>query len=136
MSMSGSIIDTNVIIKMLHGDQEAIELFQKVEKAYISTIIKGELYYGAAKSARREANMELFRKTLANYEILSLDGENVAISYALIKSELEKKGKKIPENDIWIAAAAHVYGLSVATFDQHFSYISRIQLVPHTAVEQ
>jgi predicted nucleic acid-binding protein len=58
-----------------------------------------------------------------------LDNDHIAVSYGLIKSELEKKGKKIPENDIWIAATAHMYGLSVATFDQHFSYISHIQLV-------
>lgn len=129
--MTGSIIDTNVIIKMLHGEQEAIELLQKVEKAYVSTIIKGELYYGASKSARREENMELFRKTLEKYETLPMDNDTIAVSYGLIKSELEKNGKKIPENDLWIAVAAHVYDLSIATFDQHFTYISQIQLVPH-----
>jgi tRNA(fMet)-specific endonuclease VapC len=127
--MNGSIIDTNVIIKMLHGDPDAIALFQKIEKAYVSLTIKGELYYGAFKSARRESNMELFRKTLAKYETLSLDNDDIAVSYGLIKSDLERQGKKIPENDIWIAATAHVYGLSVATFDQHFAYISQIQLV-------
>jgi predicted nucleic acid-binding protein len=127
--MNGSIIDTNVIIKMLHGDSEAVALLQKVEKAYVSITIKGELYYGASKSARRESNMDLFRKTLSKYEPLSLDDDHIAVSYGLIKSELEKKGKKIPENDIWIAAAAHTYGLSVATFDQHFNYISQIQVV-------
>jgi predicted nucleic acid-binding protein len=127
--MNGSIIDTNVIIKMLHGDPDAIALLKKIEKAYVSITIKGELYYGASKSARRESNMELFRKTLANYETLSLDDDDIAVSYGLIKSELEKQGKKIPENDIWIAATAHVYGLSVATFDQHFTCIRQIQLV-------
>jgi tRNA(fMet)-specific endonuclease VapC len=85
MNMTGSIIDTNVIIKMLHGEQEAIELLQKVEKAYVSTIIKGELYYGASKSARREANIELFRKTLEKYETLSLDSDTIAVSYGLIR---------------------------------------------------
>jgi tRNA(fMet)-specific endonuclease VapC len=127
--MAGSIIDTNVIIIMLHGEQEAIDLLQKVEKAYILTIIKGELYHGASKSVRREANMELFRKTLEKYETVSLDSDTIAVSYGLIKSELEKKGKRIPENDIWIAAAAHASNLSIATFDEHFTYISQIQLV-------
>jgi predicted nucleic acid-binding protein len=98
-------------------------------KAYVSITIKGELYYGASKSARQESNMDLFRKTLSKYETLSLDDDHIAVSYGLIKSELEKKGKKIPENDIWVAAAAHAYGLSLATFDQHFSYINQIQLV-------
>jgi tRNA(fMet)-specific endonuclease VapC len=115
---------------MLHNDPEAVNLLQKAEKPYISVIVKGELYYGASKSARQEANMELFRDTLSKFEILSLDGDGIAVSYALIKSELEKKGKKIPENDVWIAATAHVYGLTVVSFDKHFSYISQIRLIP------
>jgi tRNA(fMet)-specific endonuclease VapC len=127
--MNGSLIDTNVIIKMLHNEPEAVSLLQKAEKPYTSIIVKGELYYGACKSERREANMELFRNTLSKFEILTLDNDNIAVSYALIKSELEKKGKKIPENDVWIAATAHVYGLSVISFDRHFSYISQIQLI-------
>jgi tRNA(fMet)-specific endonuclease VapC len=127
--MNGSLIDTNVIIKMLHNEPEAVSLLQKAAKPYVSIIVKGELYYGAYKSARREANMALFRNTLSQFEILTLDNGNIAVSYALIKSELEKKGRTIPENDIWIAATAHVYGLPIISFDRHFSYISQIQLI-------
>jgi predicted nucleic acid-binding protein len=127
--MNGSLIDTNVIIKMFNNEPEAVRLLQKVENPYASIIVKGELYYGAGKSARREANMALFRNVLSKFEILPLDDDNIAVSYALIKSELEKKGKKIPENDVWIAATAHAHGLSVVSFDKHFSYISQIQLI-------
>ena len=127
--MNGSLIDTNVIIKMLHNEPEAVSLMQKAEKPYVSIIVKGELYYGAHKSARREANMKLFRNTLSQFEILTLDNDNIAVPYALIKSELEKKGRKIPENDIWIAATAHVYGLQVVSFDKHFTYVSQISLI-------
>jgi predicted nucleic acid-binding protein len=129
MKMNGSLIDTNVIIKMLHNDPEAVSLLQRVEKPYTSVVVKGELYYGVCKSARREANMELFRSALSKFEILPLDDDSIAVSYALIKSGLEKQGKKIPENDVWIAATAHVYGLPVVSFDKHFSYISQIRLI-------
>jgi predicted nucleic acid-binding protein len=127
--MNGSIIDTNVILKMLHGEPEAITLLQKVKKAYVSIIIKGELYHGASNSVRREENMDLVRKALSKFKMLSLDDDDIAVSYDLIQSELKKKKTKIPENDIWIAATAHAYGLSLATFDQHFANISQIELV-------
>jgi tRNA(fMet)-specific endonuclease VapC len=130
MKMNGSLIDTSVIIKMMHDEPAAINLLQKIEKAYIPVIVKGELFFGAYKSARRDSNMELFRNVLSKFEIIPIDGDDIPVSYALIKSDLEKKGKPIPENDIWIAAIAHVYGLSVATFDGHFSDISQIELVP------
>jgi tRNA(fMet)-specific endonuclease VapC len=132
MKMNGSIIDTNVIIKMMHNESDALNLLQKVTKSYISIIVKGELYYGAYKSSQRDENLTLFRKILSKFEILPIDGEEIPLAYALIKSDLRKQGKKIPENDLWIAATAHVYGLSVATFDTHFSYINQIQLAPHT----
>ena len=35
----------------------------------------------------------------------------------------------IPDNDIWIAACALVYGLSIASFDSHFLEIPEIKLV-------
>jgi tRNA(fMet)-specific endonuclease VapC len=114
---------------MLHNDPEAVSLLQRVEKPYTSVIVKGELYYGSHKSKRRETNIELFRNTLSKFEILPLDDDNIAVSYDLIKSGLEKQGRKIPENYVWIAATAHVYGLSVASFDKHFSCISQIRLI-------
>jgi predicted nucleic acid-binding protein len=126
--VNGSLVDTNVIIKMLHNDAEAIGLLQKAGKLYTSVVVKGELFYGAAKSARQEANRELFRNTLSKFEILPID-DDVAVSYALIKSKLEKKGKQIPENDVWIAATAHVCGLPVISFDKHFSYVDQIRLI-------
>lgn len=97
MKMNGSsIIDTNVIIKMMHNEPEALSLLQKIEKPYVSIISKGELYYGAYKSSYRDSNMELFCDVLSKFEIIPIDGEDIPLSYALIKSELRKKGKKIP----------------------------------------
>jgi tRNA(fMet)-specific endonuclease VapC len=73
-------------------------------------------------------NLAVFRKVLSGIEIIPID-DKVCMSYAEIKLELKEKGKPIPENDIWIAACAHTYNLSVATFDKHFSEISQIELV-------
>jgi tRNA(fMet)-specific endonuclease VapC len=33
----------------------------------------------------------------------------------------------IPENDIWIAASAVQYGLTLATRDRHFEEVERLQ---------
>lgn len=39
------------------------------------------------------------------------------------------KGCPIPDNDIWIAATAMQYGLSLATRDKHFREIDGLSLV-------
>jgi tRNA(fMet)-specific endonuclease VapC len=41
---------------------------------------------------------------------------------------LRKKGKPIPENDIWIAAIARRYQLTIVTRDKHFKEIESISL--------
>ncbi len=48
--------------------------------------------------------------------------------YGKIKSDLRKKGKPIPENDIWIAAVAIQYDLKLITKDSHFEYIDDLDI--------
>jgi len=126
--MNGSVLDTNVITKLLDNDPAAISLIHKIDNVFTSVVVVGELYFAAANSSKREVNLKNFQEALACVEIISID-DDVCMSYAKIKLELKKKGKPIPDNDIWIAACAHAKGLSVATFDQHFSEISQIELV-------
>ena len=43
-----------------------------------------------------------------------------ARQYGLIKNLLRTKGRPIPENDIWIAAVAQQYQLTLISRDEHF----------------
>ncbi|MEM7184769.1 MAG: PIN domain-containing protein [Spirochaetota bacterium] len=45
-----------------------------------------------------------------------------------MKAELKKKGKPIPENDIWIAALAIQYTATLVTKDKHFKNIDGLQI--------
>ena len=53
----------------------------------------------------------------------------VAPFYAKIKVQLKADGHPIPENDIWIAACAMAYNLTVVTADKHFYFIKDIAIV-------
>jgi tRNA(fMet)-specific endonuclease VapC len=128
--MNGSVIDTNVIIRMLNGDESAIDLLSTVSGAFIPIIVVGELFYGAKKSAHAQENMALFRKVIDSFDgILAID-ETVAEAYGAIKFDLKKNGFTIPENDLWIAAVAHAHDFPLATFDEHFKHISCIEIIP------
>jgi predicted nucleic acid-binding protein len=89
---NGSILDTNVITKMLDKDPVAINMVKSIENLYTSIIVTGELYFAAANSTRREANFNIFREVLSCMEIIPIDDE-ACMSYAEIKLELKKKGK-------------------------------------------
>jgi tRNA(fMet)-specific endonuclease VapC len=54
--------------------------------------------------------------------VLYID-EETTFSYGAIKTALRKKGKPIPENDIWIAAIVLRHNLTVVTRDKHFKEI-------------
>lgn len=57
--------------------------------------------------------------------VLNCDS-NTALEYAIIKNQLRKRGCPIPENDIWIAALAKQYNITLITRDKHFNEIKDV----------
>ena len=47
--------------------------------------------------------------------------------YASIRHDLKKRGRPIPENDVWIAALARQFDLEVVSRDAHFDHIADIR---------
>lgn len=125
--MNGNLIDTNVIIKLLNGDKNTIEIFEKIDDVYISAISAGELYYGAEKSSRKDENIALFSEFLSEYIVAEID-EKISKCYGEIKACLVKRGINIPENDVWIAATAVSNDYVLFTYDEHFKSIENIKL--------
>lgn len=52
-----------------------------------------------------------------------------AQKYGKIKNNLREKGQPIPENDIWIAAIAQQYDLTLVTNDTHFNVVENLRIV-------
>jgi tRNA(fMet)-specific endonuclease VapC len=75
------------------------------DEVFVPAITLGELYYGARKSPRFEANINRIDAFAATMAILGCD-EATARQYGRVKDDLRAKGRPIPENDIWIAAVA------------------------------
>jgi tRNA(fMet)-specific endonuclease VapC len=50
------------------------------------------------------------------------------LAYGNIKAALRKKGKPIPENNIWIAAIALHNKLVIVTRDKHFKEIENLNI--------
>lgn len=46
LANDNSLIDTNIIIKLLKGDKKTVDIFDSIENIYISCITTGELFYG------------------------------------------------------------------------------------------
>lgn len=48
--------------------------------------------------------------------------------YAETKTALRRKGKPIPENDIWIAAFALANDLTLVARDEHFDHVDGLRV--------
>ncbi len=110
------------VIARLNGDQDIIKLLNTDNPVSIPVIALGELYAGAENSSRVQDNIEKIDKLANGAAVLSCDNQT-ARQYAKIAQSLRKKGQPIPQNDMWIAALAMQYGLTLVTRDTHFSSI-------------
>jgi tRNA(fMet)-specific endonuclease VapC len=116
------LLDTNVIIALLEGDEMVLTNLDRANELFIPVIALGELFFGAAKSSRPLENTARIERFAAGRSILWCDLD-VAREYGRLKQGLRAKGRPLPENDIWIAAAARYHGLILVTRDRHFADI-------------
>ena len=119
------LLDTNIVIALFANDANVQTKLGQAREVLIPSIVFGELYYGARKSGRVEANVQRVDELLASSAVLDCDGET-SQHYAVIKNDLRLKGKPIPENDIWIAALALQYNLVLVTRDAHFQEVQNL----------
>ena len=119
------LLDTNIVIALFASDANVQIKLGGASEVLISSIVFGELYYGARKSGRAEANVQRVDELLASSAVVDCDGET-SQHYAVIKNNLRLKGKPIPENDIWIAALALQHDLVLVTRDAHFQEVQNL----------
>ena len=82
------------------------------------------------KGSRQQFNEKKLRQIISRLKIEIIDvNAGVARKYAIIYRSLEKKGTKIPINDVWIAACCMEAGGTLLTRDQHFGAVDQIEVI-------
>jgi tRNA(fMet)-specific endonuclease VapC len=127
--MSGRfLLDTNIVIALWANDATVTSQLAIASEVFVPIIVLGELYYGARKSAWLATNLARIDEFAAWNSLLLCDLAT-AQQYGTIKNGLRAKGRPIPENDVWIAAVAIQYGLTLASRDDHFRYVDGLTIV-------
>jgi tRNA(fMet)-specific endonuclease VapC len=80
----------------------------------MSAITYGELYYGASKSNQSAKALAELGVTIRDIPVEDLTSA-ASQAYGIIRAELEKQGRVIGNNDIWIAAHAMALDVTLAT---------------------
>ncbi|MCA0454679.1 MAG: type II toxin-antitoxin system VapC family toxin [Chloroflexi bacterium] len=122
--MNGKLLDTNAVAALFNQDLALKSQLGDI-RLLVSSIVVGELYFGAYKSGRVQHNITQLERFLDRNEVLVCDAETGKY-YGQVKQQLKAKGRPIPENDIWIAAVALQHDLALVTRDAHFNVIDNL----------
>src|SRR5437660_3535971 len=93
------LLDTSILIAIFAGDPYVREHLTQPGEIFVPIVALGELYYGAGKSTRAEANIKRIDEFAASCAVLGCDIDT-SRHYGQIKHSLRLKGRPIPENDI------------------------------------
>ncbi len=117
MSELRYLLDTNICIYVAKRRPPAVaRRFAKLPAGSVgmSTITYGELRFGAEKSERRTQSLDILRGFAEHVPVIGLTPV-VAETYGRLRADLERAGKPIGNNDLWIAAHAFALGVVLVT---------------------
>jgi len=125
------VLDTNIYSDFAEGLPDVVDILATSgEHLFIPSIVLGELSYGFMKGSRRDFNEKKLLQIidLIKMEIIAVD-QHVARKYGIIYNSLVNKGRRIPINDVWIAACCMETGGTLLTRDKHFEFIDQIETI-------
>jgi tRNA(fMet)-specific endonuclease VapC len=136
------LLDTNHCSRIIFGETNLIQQLELHSEAGVATsvIVRGELLYMAAKSQQTAANIQQVNDFLNKIDLYPI---NLSISdiYGNLKGKLintfgpkEKAERRkfniqtlgFGDNDLWIAATAIHYNLTVVSTDNDFRRIQQV----------
>ena len=131
MSAARYLLDTDTCIYLIKDRPPTVA--GKLAKlpaghAGISVVTYGELWRGVQKSQHVERNAEALAALTTILPVQPLAME-VGLHYGDIRATLERAGKPIGNNDLWIAAHARAMGWTLVTNNEReFSRVSELRL--------
>ena len=114
------LLDTNACIALINGQPPSVRAkFQKATnkgaQIFVSSIAAFELWYGVAKSSRREFNRKRLEAFFAGpFHVLPFGNDDAEVAGA-IRADLEASGKPIGTYDLLIAGQAMCNKLTLIT---------------------
>ena len=123
------VLDTNIYCDFAEGLSDAVDAVATYgQSIFIPSVVLGELFFGFMKGSRQQFNEKKLRQVVSRLKIEIIDvNTDVARKYATIYLSFQKKGIKIPINDVWIAACCMEMGGTLLTRDKHFELVDQIE---------
>ena len=120
------LIDTDILIYSLKGNQKVLENFKEKRNnpKSMSVITYGELIHGAKKSNYEEKNLANVRRLIEIFPVINITPA-IMDTFGDIKAKLEKAGKIIDDMDLLIGSTALSHNQILVT--NNVSHFERIE---------
>jgi tRNA(fMet)-specific endonuclease VapC len=126
--MRAIMLDTQAYAAFKRGDADMVAVLQRCPDILICSTVLGELLAGFAAGERAaEQRSELAQFMQSPRVRVVAQTETTADNYAMIYSQLRRKSRPMPTNDLWIAASALEHGSALLTTDAHFGEIDGLR---------
>jgi tRNA(fMet)-specific endonuclease VapC len=125
------LLDTNIISYWMRGDADVIRRVKRHSPAELAmtSISLAEILYGIEKSPiKKTERTRKIEKISSSLDIYPFD-ESAAPHYAVIRANLERKGRIISERDMQIAAIAKAAGAILVTNNTgEFNRVAKLKI--------
>lgn len=141
--MTRYLLDTNMLLGFIRGASWArhthvrLNMADEATMVFTTSISRGEILALAEKFGWGAAKRTKLESTLLRFPTVGIDRDTVARAYALIDAWSQGKALAEPpfnqqlkpacrmgQNDMWIAAVAHVVGATLVTTDGDFDHLA------------
>jgi tRNA(fMet)-specific endonuclease VapC len=126
------MLDTNICIYIAKRRPPEVKArFERLKPGQLvmSAITYGELSYGVSKSSQKAKALAQLEELMQDIPVETLDSR-AAQAYGEIRATLEKQGRLIGNNDLWIGAHALALNLTLVTNNER-----EFQRIPGLAIE-
>ena len=128
MSAPAGLLDTSVFIAQEGG--RPLDSDRLPEQGFVSVVTLAELQAGVLAAKRTDDRARRLRTLEAVTALEPLPvTPDVAGQWARVRVRLAETGRRVPVNDLWIAAIAVAHDLPVVTQDADFDPLDELGLV-------
>jgi tRNA(fMet)-specific endonuclease VapC len=124
------LLDSDWIIDVLGGHEPAVSTLRRLQgsRTAISWVSVAEVYDGAFSSSNPRLRLVNVRQFVSRYHVIGID-DAIAERFAQERANLRHRGELIGDLDLFIAATALVYDLTLLSFNRrHFERVPDLKL--------
>lgn len=122
------ILDTNAVSALVDDDPAAWAVLTGRGEPRLPVIVFAEFESGLRGSNQGAKLRPKFDLLIQQCDRLLVDWATGSV-YADIRHDLKRRGRPIPQNDLWIAALAVQHALPILSRDTHFDAVEVVTRV-------